>query len=79
MSRVLTAVIWINIGVVLALHILNAVMGFVVEGFFGGLSRLQETYSPFNIMNWLVTVIAIVPAIIAALVRAKLNDGRIDS
>lgn len=36
------------------------------DGFWGGLSRLQDTYSPFNIFNWIMEVVLLSPSLLAA-------------
>lgn len=47
---------------------------FMHDGFWGGLSRMQDTYSPFNIFNWIMEVLLLSPALFAAWWFAKRNQ-----
>jgi hypothetical protein len=59
---------FIGIWVCLALFInILAVAGmFLASGFWDGLARVQDTYSPFNIGNFVMEIILLSPALIAA-------------
>ena len=41
-----------------------------------GLSLVREQFNPFNILNWALTVLLLLPAIGARLLAAKFQEGR---
>lgn len=43
------------------------------HGFWGGLGAVRDTYSPFNIVNWIMEVVLLTPALLATwwLVKRK--------
>ena len=66
MDRVLTWFIWIWVGLIMALNAIAIVGMFAnAESFWAGVARVRETYSPFNVANFLVELIVLSPAIIA--------------
>lgn len=64
MDKLLT---WFIYGWVALAVLVNvvAIVGLFLEAgtFWGGVSSVQETYSPFNVLNWLLEVILISPAV----------------
>jgi formate hydrogenlyase subunit 3/multisubunit Na+/H+ antiporter MnhD subunit len=39
---------------------------FMANGFWGGLAQFQDTFSPYNIINYLMEVVLIAPALLAS-------------
>jgi hypothetical protein len=56
--------IWI--GIAILVNLVSMAGMFMHDGFWGGLGRVQETYSPFNIVNWIMEVVLLSPALLAA-------------
>lgn len=56
--------IWIGIAVLV--NLVSIAGMFMHDGFWGGLGRVQHTYSPFNIVNWIMEVVLLSPALLAA-------------
>jgi formate hydrogenlyase subunit 3/multisubunit Na+/H+ antiporter MnhD subunit len=38
---------------------------FMANGFWGGLGQLQETFSPYNIVNYVMEIVLLSPALLA--------------
>lgn len=62
MDRALTIFISVWIGLFVLANALGIVGQFYMHGFTGGLAYIQEIYSPFNIVNYIVMVITLLPA-----------------
>lgn len=60
--------IWVTLAAIL---ILVGVVGVWMKG---GFSAVQELLSPFNIVNWVVMVIALAPGIAALMWAEKLSQ-----
>ena len=60
--------IWVTMAAVL---ILAGIVGVWMKG---GFSAVQELLSPFNIVNWVVTVITLAPGIAALMWAEKLSQ-----
>ncbi len=60
--------IWVTLAVVFI------VVGIVGVWMKGGFSAVQELLSPFNIVNWVVTVITLAPGIAALMWAEKLSQ-----
>ncbi|NEK54590.1 hypothetical protein GUK36_35100 [Rhizobium leguminosarum] len=75
MNKALQWFIRLWIAVVILVNV-AAIAGMLLhDGFWSGLSRVQGTYSPFNIFNWIMEVLLLSPAMLAAwwLDRRKQN------
>lgn len=72
MDKALTIFIWIWAFIAVAVNVV-AIAGFFVtaDSFWAGLGRVQDTYSPFNIFNWIAELILISPAIGAVIWRDR--------
>lgn len=72
MDRALTWFIGLWVGLVLALNLLGiGAMLATAESFGVGLSRVWSTFSPFNVVNYLLEVVLLSPAIAAHLWRGR--------
>jgi uncharacterized membrane protein len=56
--------IWVGIAVLV--NFVSIAGMFMHDGFWGGLGRVQDTYSPLNIFNWIMEVVLLSPALLAA-------------
>lgn len=65
-DRALRWFIGIWVGLVLLLNVIAVAGIFLVSGFWEGVARVQDTYSPFNIINWVVEVVLLSPALVTA-------------
>lgn len=66
MNKALRWFIQLWIGIVILVN-LAAIAGMLLhDGFWDGLSRVQDIYSPFNIFNWIMEVLLLSPALLAA-------------
>lgn len=72
MDKALTWFIRIWVGLIVLLNV-AAIIGFfaTAPSFWAGIARVQETYSPFNVVNWIVEVISLSPALAAMWWRDK--------
>lgn len=71
MDRVLTIFIYVWFGLFIAVNVIGIIGQFYLYGFSGGVSYIQEIYSPFNVVNYIVSVVVLSPAIGAFLWRNK--------
>jgi uncharacterized membrane protein len=64
MDKTLTGFIWIWISLILLLNTLGIVGFFIhANSFWGGMQKVWDIYSPFNIINWVVELATLSPAI----------------
>ena len=63
MDRALSFFIYIWAGLFFALNVIGIIGQFYLHGFSGGVSYIQEIYSPFNIINFIVMIVSLSPAI----------------
>lgn len=56
--------LWVTVAI--GINVVAIVGMFMHDGFWGGLGRVQHTYSPFNIFNWIMEVVLLSPALAAA-------------
>jgi len=72
MDKALTVFIWAWIATALAVN-LTAVVGFFIaaDSFWDGWQKVAEIYSPFNVINMLMEVLLVSPAIAAAVWRDR--------
>ncbi len=66
MNRALQWFIGIWGGMVLLVNVAAVAGMFAQDGFWDGLSHVQDTYSPFNILNWVFELVLLSPALVAA-------------
>jgi len=66
---------WIAIAILV--NIIAGVGMFVAGGFWGGLAQLQETFSPFNVANYIMEVVLISPALAAHWWLERRQHGRL--
>jgi hypothetical protein len=66
MNKVLQWFIGIWIVFAVLVNVVSIAGMFMHDGFWGGLGRMQDTYSPFNIFNWIMEVVLLSPALLAA-------------
>lgn len=66
MNKALHWFIRIWIAMVILVNVAAIAGMFLSDGFWGGLGRVQDTYSPFNIINWIMEVVLLAPALLAA-------------
>lgn len=71
MDRALTFFIYLWAGIFVLLNVLGIAGQFYLHGFADGISYIQDTYSPFNIVNYVVSLITLSPAIGAYVWREK--------
>ena len=64
MDKALTWFIGLWVGLVVLLNVV-AMLGLVLaaEGLGSGLRRIAEVYSPFNVANWVMELVALAPAL----------------
>jgi hypothetical protein len=77
MDRALSVFIYIWAGIFAALNVIGVIGQFYLQGFSGGVSYIQEMYSPFNILNYLVMMIALSPAIGVYFWREKRRNKKL--
>jgi hypothetical protein len=72
MDTTLTTFIWVWLSLILLINIF-AIAGFFVgaDSVWAGIQKVQETYSPFNVINWLVELVTLSPAIGAYVWRER--------
>jgi uncharacterized membrane protein len=63
MDRALTVFIYLWVGLFVLANLVGIIGQFYLHGFSGGVSYVQEIYSPFNVINYIVMVITLFPAI----------------
>lgn len=66
MNKALQWFIGIWVGIAVGVNVVSIAGMFMHDGFWGGLGRVQDTYSPFNIFNWIMEVLLLTPALLAA-------------
>lgn len=62
LDRVLTIFINVWVSLFVLLNVVGIAGQFFLHGFAAGRAYMQETYSPFNVANLVVTVISLSPA-----------------
>ena len=65
MDRFLTIFMYAWSGLILLLNLVGIIAEFYLQGFSGGLSYIQHTYSPFNLLNYIIEIVALSPAFAA--------------
>lgn len=63
MDRALTVFMYFWICLITLAHLVGIVGQFYLHGFSGGISYVQEIYSPFNVINFIVTIVTLLPAV----------------
>lgn len=63
MDRALIIFIYIWVGLFVLANFVGIIGQFYLHGFGGGISYIQEVYSPINVINYIVTVLTLSPAI----------------
>jgi hypothetical protein len=76
MDRALTIFIYLWGGLILLANVLGIIAQFWLHGFGAGISYVQEIYSPFNVVNYAVTLAMLSPAIGAYCWREKRREKR---
>ena len=72
MDRTLTSFIWVWIALILVVNLFGIAGVFMSEDSDGqALQELQEIYSPFNLVNWLLELAILSPALIAYVWRER--------
>jgi hypothetical protein len=71
MDRILTIFIYTWVGLFILANLVGVIGQFYLDGFSGGVSYIQEIYSPFNISNYIVAMVTLSPAIGAYCWREK--------
>ena len=66
MNRALKVFIGIWCAVAVCVNVIAIAGMFVHDGFWGGIGRMQDTYSPFNISNYIMEALLLSPALLAA-------------
>ena len=79
MERALTIFINVWVGLFALVNLIGIAGQFYLHGFGGGLSNIQEIYSPFNVINFVVAVVTLSPALGAMLWRDKIRSRRTKS
>ena len=77
MDRALIIFFYIWVGLFVLANLVGIIGQFYLHGFGGGISYIQEIYSPFNVINYIVTVVALSPAIGAYFWREKRRQRRL--
>ena len=72
LDRALTWFIWAWISLIVLMNVV-AIVGFMgtAPSFWAGVAKIQDTYSPFNVINWLVELVSLSPALGAMLWRDR--------
>jgi len=63
MDKALTIFINVWVGLVVIVNVLGIAGQFYLHGIGGGIAYIQETYSPFNVVNYVMEIVALSPAI----------------
>lgn len=63
MDRALTIFINVWVGLFVLANVLGIAGQFYLHGFTGGLAYIREIYSPFNVINYIVMTVTLLPAI----------------
>ena len=71
MDKALTVFVHVWVGLFVAANLIGIIGQFWLHGFGGGISYVQEIYSPFNIINYIISVVVLSPALGAYLWRDK--------
>ena len=71
MDRALTTFIYVWAGFIILANLVRIIEQFYLHGFSGGVSYIQEIYSPFNYINFIFTIVTLSPAIGAYYWREK--------
>ncbi len=66
MNSVLVCFIRLRRVIVLLVNGIAVAGMFMTDGFIGGLTRIQDTYSPYNLINCVIKILFLAPALIAA-------------
>lgn len=74
MDRVLTIFVYIWVGLIVLANLFGIAGQFYLRGLGGGIEYIQEIYSPFNIINYILIVITLSPAIGAYYWRNKRRE-----
>ena len=73
MYKILTIASYLWIGFIALLNFIGVFFMFYNHGFSSGFQYIQETYSPYNIANFAVIVISLLPAFGIIWLRNKLR------
>jgi len=76
LDRFLSVFIHLWIGLIVLLNLVGIFTQFYLHGIGGGISYIQDTYSPFNWINYIFEVIALLPAIGAYHWRKKIRGSK---
>jgi uncharacterized membrane protein len=76
MDRALKIFIYIWAGLFVLANLVGIIGQFFLHGFSGGISYIQEIYSPFNVINYIVAAVTLSPAIGAYYWREKRRQKR---
>ncbi len=79
MDRALTIFIYVWVGLFVAANVVGIVGQFYLHGFSGGMSYVQEIYSPFNIINFAFMMITVSPAYGAYYWREKRRGTKVSN
>jgi len=79
MDKALTWFIRIWIALAFGVNVVAIAGMFMASGFWEGLSRVQDTYSPFNIINYVMEVVLISPALAAFWWQERRRNKRLTS
>lgn len=71
MDRALTIFIYVWVGLFVLANVLGIIGQFYLHGFSGGITYIQEVYSPYNVINFIVSIASLSPAIGAYYWREK--------
>ena len=77
MDRVLTIFIYAWVGLFVLANLIGIIGQFYIHGFSGGVAYVQDIYNPFNIINVIISVVTLSPAIGAYVWREKRREQRI--
>ena len=64
---------WLLTVAAVALVLVGWAGAFMEHGFVGGLRQIREWLSPYNVSNWLVTVVALAPGLGLLALASKLE------
>ena len=72
MDRTLTSFIWVWITLILIVNLFGIVGLFIgADSTWQALQKVKEIYSPFNVMNWLLELLILSPALVAYVWRER--------
>ena len=72
MDRTLTSFIWVWITLILVVNLFGIVGLFIgADSTWQPLQKVKEIYSPFNVMNWLLELLILSPALVAYVWRER--------